>query len=218
MAASWWKYGLCIFGGLGVGYIVGVKLTKDKAEKEYESKIDDIREIYRNDRRANAPKKNEEKKTDNQPEMTTKTSIQMEKLSQKREKADNVLKTYGKAFEENKRPDSDASEEVEETEEPKDNWSDYVHIVDEFPEDTDYRDEVLDYYSDGVLAYDITGQRIPDNEVKHYVGEKALQLLEADDCNEVLVMNDLYRINYTIIFRYQEYAQVLEEEPYKAEL
>ena len=48
--------------------------------------------------------------------------------------------------------------------------------------------------------------------------EEALKRLEADDCNEVLVANDLYRINYTIIFRYQEYAEVLEEEPYKASL
>lgn len=209
MAKNWWKYGLCIFGGLGVGYLAGVKLTKDKAEAEYEQKIDDIREVYRNGRKAKTPKKKDVEME--RPEVSTKTSIQMEKLSEKKEKADKAAKRYSGNFEEPKEQPKEAKEDDED-------WSDYIHIVDEFHEDSDYGTEVLDYYSDGVLAYDTTGQKISDEDIQHLVGEGALRRLEADDCNEVFVVNDLYRINYTIIFRYQEYAEVLEEEPYKASL
>lgn len=213
MAKNWWKYGLCVFGGLGVGYMVGVKITKDKAESEYNQKIEDIREVYRNSRKAKAPKKKPDVEME-RPEVTTKTSIQMEKLSEKKDKAEKAAKRYSGNYDEPK----EEHEEQPEEEEKSENWEDYIHIVNEFPEDTDYRSEVLDYYSDGVLAYDVTGQKITDEDIPHLVGEEALKRLEADDCNEVFVANDLYRINYTIIFRYQEYAEVLEEEPYKASL
>ena len=213
MAKNWWKYGLCVFGGLGVGYLVGVKITKDKAEAEYDQKIEDIREVYRNSRKAKAPKKKPDVEME-RPEVTTKTSIQMEKLSEKKDKAEKATKRYSGNYDEPK----DEPEETPEEEEKSENWEDYIHIVDEFPEDSDYRSEVLDYYSDGVLAYDVTGQKIADEDIPHLVSEEALKRLEADDCNEVFVANDLYRINYTIIFRYQEYAEVLEEEPYKASL
>lgn len=215
MAKNWWKYGLCVFGGLGVGYIVGVKITKDKAETEYNQKIDDIREVYRNERKAKAPKKKPEVEMD-RPDVTTKTSIQMEKLSEKKDKADkafNALKKYSGSYDEPKKESEEKPDE-----EKAENWEDYIHIVDEFPEDSDYRSEILDYYSDGVLAYDVTGQKISDEDISHLVGEEALKRLEEDSCNEVFVANDLYRINYTIIFRYQEYAEVREEEPYKSSL
>lgn len=213
MAKNWWKYGLCVFGGLGVGYMVGVKITKDKAESEYDQKIEDIREVYRNSRKTKAPKKKPDVEME-RPEVTTKTSIQMEKLSEKKDKAEKATKRYSGNYDEPK----EEPEETPEEEEKAENWADYIHIVDEFQEDSDYRSEVLDYYSDGVLAYDVTGQKITDEDIPHLVGEEALKRLEADDCNEVFVANDLYRINYTIIFRYQEYAEVLEEEPYKASL
>lgn len=212
MAKNWWKYGLCVFGGLGVGYMVGVKITKDKAETEYNQKIDDIREVYRNGRKAKAPKKKPEVEMD-RPDVTTKTSIQMEKLSEKKDKAEKAAKRYSGNYDE---PKEESEEKPDE--EKAENWGDYIHIVDEFPEDSDYRSEILDYYSDGVLAYDVTGQKISDEDISHLVGEEALKRLEEDSCNEVFVANDLYRINYTIIFRYQEYAEVLEEEPYKSSL
>ena len=213
MAKNWWKYGLCVFGGLGVGYMVGVKITKDKAESEYDQKIEDIREVYRNSRKTKAPKKKPDVEME-RPEVTTKTSIQMEKLSEKKDKAEKATKRYSGNYDEPKEEPKETPEEKEKAE----NWEDYIHIVDEFPEDSDYRSEVLDYYSDGVLAYDVTRQKITDEDIPHLVGEEALKRLEADDCNEVFVANDLYRINYTIIFRYQEYAEVLEEEPYIASL
>lgn len=213
MAKNWWKYGLCVFGGLGVGYMVGVKITKDKAESEYDQKIEDIREVYRNSRKTKAPKKKPDVEME-RPEVTTKTSIQMEKLSEKKDKAEKATKRYSGNYDEPKEEPEETPEEKEKAE----NWEDYIHIVDEFPEDSDYRSEVLDYYSDGVLAYDVTRQKITDEDIPHLVGEEALKRLEADDCNEVFVANDLYRINYTIIFRYQEYAEVLEEEPYIASL
>ena len=211
MAKNWWKYGLCVFGGLGIGYLAGVKIPRDKAETEYDRKVEDIRELYRNNRKASAPKKKPEAEI-SQPEVTTKTSIQMEKLSEKKEKAEKAMQRYSGLPTEPKEPEASAEEE------PSENWNDYLHMVDEFPEDSDYRSQVLDFYSDGVLAYDVTGQRIADEDIPHLIGEEALRRLEEDDCNEVLVANDLYRINYTIIFRYQEYAEVLKEEPYKASL
>lgn len=219
MAANWWKYGLCVFGGLGIGYVVGVKVTKNRAEEETEQKIADIREIYRNDRRAKGPKK-EEKPENERPEVAAKTSIDTEKLSERRNKAEQAENRYGQAFKPAEKPDISKRVAVEEEkpEEPDENWEDYIHVVSEFPEDSTYRQEVLCYYMDGVLAYQINGKKISKEDVKHYVGEDTLKLLEEDSCNQLYVRNDLYRIDYTIIFRYEEWAQVVEEEPYKAEL
>ena len=103
MAAKWWKYGLCIFGGLGVGYAVGVKITKNKAEEELDQKIQDIREIYRNNRKASKPVKKEEKIE--KPEIQAKTSIDIQKLSEKKEQAEEATNRYSKAF----KPETDES-------------------------------------------------------------------------------------------------------------
>lgn len=215
---NWWKYGLCVFGGLGVGYIVGVKLTKDKADVELEEKIADIREIYRNDRKAKTPKKKEEEKAPaDRPEVTTKTSIQMERLSQKKEKAEEASNRYSKSFKPDKKPGVVEEPEDEDDDESKD-WKDYIHLVDEFPDDSPYRGEVLKYYADGVLAYEGTGGKVEDKDIPHLIGEDNLKLLEQDDCNVIYVRNDLFQINYTVIFCYEEWAQVVEEEPYKAEI
>lgn len=219
MAANWWKYGLCVFGGLGVGYAVGVKITKNRAEEETEQKIADIREIYRNDRRAKAPKKEEKPKME-QPEITTKTSIDTEKLSDRRNKAEQAEKHYGQAFKPSEKPDitERVSSEEEEPNELDENWNDYIHVVSEIPDDSTYRQEVLCYYMDGVLAYQISAKKVPDEDIPHLIGEDTLKLLEEDGCNQIYVRNDLYHIDYTIIFRYDEWTKVVEEEPYKAEL
>ena len=220
-AKNWWKYGLCVFGGLGIGYAFGVKITKNKAEEELDQKITDIREIYRNDRKASKPlkKKEAEVKTE-KPEIQTKTSIDIKKLSEKKERADEAENRYSKAFKADPKPGTESEEDAaeEESAESK-NWQDYIHVVDEFPEDCDYQDETLNYYADGVLTRSPSDQRLTDEEAFHLVGgNETLRLLDEDDCNEVFVMNDLYRIKYTIIFRYQEWAEVVEEEPYKATL
>lgn len=222
MAANWWKYGLCVFGGLGVGYAVGVKITRNKAEEEIEQKITDIREIYRNDRKASKPvsKKKEEPKAE-KPEIQTKTSIDIQKLSEKKERAEEAANKYSKAFKADPKPGTEETESAEDSQEEssEQEWLDYIHVVKEFPEDCDYRDETLNYYADGVVTRSPSDQRLTDEEAFHLIGgNETLRLLDEDDCNEVLVMNDLYRIKYTIIFRYQEWAEVVEEEPYKATL
>lgn len=222
MAANWWKYGLCVFGGLGIGYVVGVKITKNKCEEDYENKVADIREIYRNDRKAKKPaKKKEEEPKSERPEIQTKTSIDTEKLSERKEKAREAENKYSKAFKPDPKPGTEEEETSEEAPENEQEWLDYIHIVDEFPEDQDppYREETLNYYADGVVTRSPTDQRLTDEECFHLVGgNETLRRLDEDDCNELRVTNDLYRINYTIIFRYQEWAEVVEEEPYKAEL
>lgn len=219
MAASWWKYGLCVFGGLGVGYAVGVKITKNKAEEELEQKITDIRDIYRNDRKTSKPVKKKEEPTE-KPEIQTKTSIDIQKLSEKKERAEEAANKYSKAFKPDPKPgtEEDTAEEPGE-ENDEGNWMDYIHVVQEFPEDCDYRDEILNYYADGVVTRSPSDQRLTDEECFHLIGgNETLRLLDEDDCNQVYVMNDLYRIKYTIIFRYQEWAEVVKEEPYKATL
>jgi hypothetical protein len=219
MAASWWKYGLCVFGGLGVGYVVGVKITKNRAEEEIEQKIADIREIYRNDRRSKAPKKEEKKETES-PEITTKTSIDTEKLSARRNKAEQAEKHYGQAFKPSEKPDINkrVSSEDPDPDELDEDWDQYIHVVPEFPEDSTHRQEVLMYYMDGVLAYQVSGQRLTDKEIRQYIGEDNLKMLEDDGCNKLYVQNDLYGIDYTILFSYDEWAKVIEEEPYKETL
>ena len=220
MAANWWKYGLCVFGGLGVGYVVGVKITKNRAEEETSQKIMSIREIYRNDNRAKSPKK-EEKPEPERPDVSTKTSIDTEKLSERRNKADKAEERYGQAFKPEVKPDiRRVSSEVpeEEPDDPDQNWDSYIHVVSEFPEDSTHKQEVLRYYMDGVLCYQISGQRFTDKEIEQRIGEDNLKLLEEDGRNELLVQNDLYGIDYTIIFSYDEWAKVVEEEPYKETL
>ena len=114
MAANWWKYGLCVFGGLGIGYAVGVKITRNKAEEEMEQKISDIREIYRNDRRSAKPEKpKKEEKEPEKPEIQTKTSIDIQRLSQKKERAEEAANKYSKAFKPETKPGTE--EEVTRT-------------------------------------------------------------------------------------------------------
>ena len=212
MAKNWWKFGLCIFAGLGIGYVAGVKTTRDRAEKEKEQAIESIREIYRSDRKAKHSKK--EQKAPERVEPSTKTSIQMEQLSKRKERADEAMKRYSgmpPALEDEPEDEDDDNRIADDP--------DYIHVVDEFPEDDGYADEVLAYYQDGVLAYAVSGMRIPDNEVAVLVGEKNLKKLEDDaDCNQIYVVNNLYQKHYTVIFRYEEWAQVVKEEPYKAKL
>lgn len=215
MAASWWKYGLCVFGGLGVGYAVGVKITKDRAEKEKEQEIADIREIYRNDRKAKAPKKQESNSVSEQPEIQTKTSIQMEKLSKKKDKAMQAANKYSKTFDDEHKPGLEEEPDDEELDEEKKDWKDYIHLVDEFPDDSSYREDTLKYYADGVLAYESPGGRVADEDIPHLIGEDNLRLLERDECNMIKIQNELYHINYTVIFCYESWAEVVEEEPYK---
>ena len=220
--AAWWKYGLCVFGGIGVGYAVGVKITKDRAEKEKEEEIDKIREIFRSDVRKSKPiVRKESDSTMPKPEIETKTSIQMEKLSAKKDKADQAKHSYSKAFEETPKPGT--KEDIPEEEEAPDgkhsaDWHDYIHLVKEFPQDSTYTDIVLNYYADGVVTESINDRKWTDQEIAERIGEDNLKLLEEDDCNEIYVVNDLYLANYTIIFRYQEWPEVVEEEPYKEDL
>lgn len=216
MAAKWLKYGLCIFGGLGIGYVVGVKITKNKAEEEIDQKIRDIREIYRNERKASKPVKKKEEVVD-KPDLQAKTSIDIQRLSEKKERAEEAMNKYSKAF----KPEPKENQESEDKDEKSDDddWLDHIHIVDEFPEDCEYRGEVLNYYSDGVVTRSPSDQRLTDEECFHLIGgNETLRRLDEEDCNQVLVLNDIYEIKYTVIYRYQEWAKVVEEEPYKATL
>ena len=217
MAASWWKYGLCIFGGLGVGFAVGVRTAKNKAEKEKEEEIAEIREIYRNDRKAKAPKEKQKPEAE-KPEVITKTSINMEKLSEKKKNATEALRRYSGKPEEPEAPAAEEEKE-EEPEKQSNNMKDYIHVSKEEPEDCDYQEEILNYYSDGVVTRYPSDMRLDDNEITNLIGgEETLKLLDDDDCNQVYVVNDLYHLKYIIIFQYPTWAQKTDEEPYKKEL
>lgn len=212
--AKWWKYGLCVFGGLGIGYLAGVKITKNRAEEEYEAKVADIREIYRNERKAKKPPNKQDEPKMERPDITTKTSIQMEKLSEKKERAEQAEKNYGKAFDKENKP----ALKADENDAPEPSYKDYIHLVTEFPEDSTYHPETLNYYADGVVTYAVSDKKLTDEEIEERIGEDNLKLLDDDGINEIHVRNDLYLMDYTIIFRYQEWAEVIEEEPYKAQL
>ena len=214
MAANWWKYGLCIFGGLGIGYVAGVRLTRSKADEYADQRIADIREMYRNERKAE--KKEQPKEEESQkPEITTKTSIQTERLSEKKARAEEAENRYSKAFKSDPKPDivnkDSQDDDIED-------WSQYIHLVDEFPEDSTYQEETLKYYADGVVTYSVSNKKMDDDDIAHRIGEENLKLLDSDDCNEIHIRNDLYGIDYTIIFVYEEWAEVVGEEPYKAEI
>lgn len=217
--ATWWKYGLCVFGGLGIGYVVGTRVAKNRCEDEYESKIEDIREIYRNKRKATKPAKKKEPESE-RPEIATKTSIDVEKLSQRKERAREAENVYSKAFKPTPKPGTEEEELPEENDDQSDEWLKRIHVVNEFPQDCDYRDETLKYYSDGVVTRVPNDQeKLTDEQLFHLIGgNETLRKLDEDGCNEVYVINDLYKIKYTIIYCYDEWANVVEEEPYKAEL
>ena len=221
MAANWWKYGLCVFGGLGVGYIVGVKITENKAEEEYEQKISDIREIYRNDRRAKAPKKEKEPEPE-KPEITTKTSIQMEKLSEKKNKAEQAMGTYSKPFKPDSKPGTD-EEDIPETPAPKPGpgikLPEHIHLVEDFPDDNEYPVEVLKYHSDGILSRSVNGSMVDDEDIPEMIGNPdVLKLLDEEECNQIKIVNDTWGLNYTIIFVYEPWSKIEEEEPYRKQL
>ena len=217
LMAAWWKYGLCGFAGLGVGYLVGVRVTRNKTEEEYEQKIEDIREIYRSDRKKDKPAKKKQEEEPEKNEIVTRTSIDMEKLSERKERAEEALNRYSKAA-----PKADDSEEksaLDEMIDDAEHLPDYIHIVDEIPEDNGYRTEVLKYHSDGVLCYAVKGSMVDEQDIPEMIGDaKVLKRLDADDCNQLYIVNDQWGLNYTIVFVYEPWSMVVKEEPYKAEL
>lgn len=216
--ANWWKYGLCVFGGLGVGYAVGVRLTKDRAEAEVERKIADIREIYRNDRKTTSAKKKPAAETQpkiDELDITSKTSIDMALLSEKRAQAAQARNKYSEAFKDKDKPVVKSDEEIDK--EMEEDWSSLIQVVPKIPDDSPNRKETLKYYQDGIVAYAVNGAALNDQEIKERIGEEALRLFDHGGYNQVYVQNNALGIDYTILFDYNEYAQVIAEEPYKAE-
>lgn len=89
--------------------------------------------------------------------------------------------------------------------------SPYVISPSEFGE-TDFEEESLTWYSDGVLTDDYD-EKIED--VEGMVGSDSLKRFEEyDDCDVVYVRNERLRCDYEITRDLRKYSDVLEEKPY----
>lgn len=206
MSGNWWKFGLAALGGAGVGYAVGVKLTRDKAQKERDADIESIRELYRESRKK-ALRKDEPKKKQKQ-EIENKTSLQVTKLSEKKDEARDAAKVYHKSLD---------GLEDQKKEVPLE--KDYLHIVDDVPDNTDFTTQQLTYFAgDSTLAYTISGGRVPEDDIDSMVGVENIQKFELDDVYDMYIQNDLRRTYYVIQYDPRKYLDIVKEEPYKGEL
>lgn len=192
MKSKFWVL-LSFFVGAGAGYFAGVRRTKDKAEIEIEQREAEVRELYRADRRANRREEKKPEKKQPEPEKKTGLDARTTLLSEKQEQAEKALVKYGAAFKEKPR-------EVEPEKKP-------AYVVDEFPMDSDYEEQELVLYADGVLARKEDGGVIPKDQVDGLVGRENLRLLEDDTVSEILVRNDVHKFDYTITYSLLDYNE-----------
>lgn len=204
MKSKFWVL-LSFFLGAGAGYFAGVRRTKDKAEIEIEQREAEVRELYRADRRANRREEKKPEKKQPEPEKKTGLDARTILLSEKQEQAEKALVKYGAAFKEKALVKYSAyfkekPREVEPEKKP-------AYVVDEFPMDSDYEEQELVLYADGVLARKEDGGVIPKDQIDGLVGRENLRLLEDDTVSEILVRNDVHKFDYTITYSLLDYSE-----------
>lgn len=182
---------------------------KKKFEQYAQEEIDSVKETYRVDKKnEDAPDEEE------QPEEEDKVEI-------KHVKPD--LKEYKKQvakYKDNKKADSytDYSTRIEKPEDPVHKpFKEEPEIISEedFGEIKGYDTVTLMYYSDGVLAEDISDEIVDDADEK--VGTAYVDEINKEDNDVVYVRNDIEKIDYEILKNLQTYKEVTGNDPNLAE-
>lgn len=173
--------------GVGVGAVGAYFYLKDKFEQYAQEEIDSVKEAYH--------MKNE--KLPEEPEEKAETV------------AERINKNNGYV---------DYSTKIERPEDPVHKpFSEEPEIIseEEYGELDEYEKVTLTYYSDGILADDLSDEIVDDAESK--VGTDYIRNIVDDGEDVVFVRNDIEKVDYEIIKSLQTYKEVTGNDPSPAE-
>lgn len=197
------KYVLAFIGGGIAGYFVGQYVTNKKRREEQS----EMRELFRQKQNEMAGKNNV------QPSPAVLNDLMTEDIPEDelREKYKQVLSKY--------RPEEDEEDEIEyevliphEEEEPEipdvilgrpENKK--IISEEEYFEQNGYFKENLDYYSDDVLAEEISDDIVVVDET---IGDEAYEILKTHPTETLYVRNDETRTDYEIVYNNLKYSEV----------
>lgn len=202
---------VAFIAGAAIGSVATWQFTKKKYEKIAQEQIDDVKEHFsikfKHVEPYEGPQDSEEAKRAEQPHVD-------------RDKPD-VMAYAAKLAGEGYKYDYSASGQKDRplevvTKDPDiPGEKPYVISPEEFGEFDDYTKHSLTYYADGVLCDDMD-HRLDDNDPlvlmnpENHFGE-----YEEDS---VFIRNDMQKSDYEILRSLKTYAELIEENPYKAEV
>lgn len=177
--------------GLGIGAAGSYFYLKSKFERYAQEEIDSVKEMYK-------AQKTETEEPEEEESFEKVSSI-----------AERIKKNNGYV---------DYSTKVERPADPMHKpFSEEPEIIteDEFGELDEYEKVTLSYYSDGILADDLSDEIVEDAESK--VGKDYITKLIDDEEDIVFVRNDIEKIYYEIVKNLQTYKEVTGNDPSPAE-
>ena len=183
--------------GVGVGVAGTYFYLKDKYEKYTQEEIDSVKEAYRTKGEPVSAEPEEEKVEikNVKPDIDT---LFPDKVAKKVKE----YKNYATKFE---RPEDPVHKPF--SEEPE------IISEEEFGEIDEYEKLTLTYYSDGVLAEELSDEIVENAD--ELVGSDYIQKLE--DSDAVYVRNDIEKTDYEIVKNLQTYKEVTGNDPTPAE-
>lgn len=179
--------------GAAAGSVVTWQFVKKKYEQMAQEEVQEVRDFYASKREAEMEEPQEEHHT----------------IEEKPDIMEYAAKLKGEGYTDYTAQKAD--KEVAGT--PGD--APYVIPPEGFGEMEDYGKVSLTYYADKVLADDI--DRVVDNIVETVGGDFADHFGEYDD-DAVYIRNDARKCDYEILMSLRTYAEVIRENPYKAEV
>ena len=182
--------------GAAVGSAVSWYLTKQKYESIIDEEINSVKEVFSTIKEQKIEKP---VKTDEEEKKVTNPAI---------EKSD-IMK-YASKIRNEKYVDYTTKKEEKHSEDGP-----YVITPDEFGEYDDYTQITLIYYADNVLTDEL--DQLVEN-VEDTIGYDSLTHFGEYDDDSVYVRNDKRKIDYEILRSLRTYAEVIKENPYKAEM
>lgn len=192
---------IAFIAGAVIGSITTWQLVKQKYELIADEEILSVKEYYarKNSQRYEGPQDSEEaeERTSSVPEKPD-ISEYAKQLSQQ------GYTSYDKYS---------AKDEESKTGTPRE--KPYVISPDEFGEIEEYSKISLFYYADGVLCDD---RDVPVDNLDEIVGADFASHFGEYEDDSVFVRNDARRCDYEILRSLKAYSEVLEENPYKAEV
>lgn len=191
--------GLLIFAaGAVVGAVAGAYAVKDKAMKDAEEEIAEVREYYKRKEEPARSEAKAESKPENSPEE------KIEKTNQEAEEKEykEIVKNNGYTNYSNYADDT-VIEKID-TPDP------YVIEPEEFGEEVGYDTITLTYFMDGVLIDDV--DEVIDNP-DEVVGHENLLIFDEFDARTVYLRDDILKIDYEIIRDDCKYTDVSWDYP-----
>ena len=174
--------------GVGVGAAGAYFYIKDKFEQYAQEEIDSVKEAYHM----------------NNEKLPEETSLEMDETVAERIIKNNGYVNYSTKIE---RPADPVHKPF--SEEPE------IISEEDYGELEEYEKVTLTYYSDGILADDLSDEIVDDAESK--VGTDYIKNIVDDGEDVVFVRNDIEKTDYEIVKSLQTYKEVTGNDPSPAE-